>query len=154
MKPQKQTPAEVSAALREQAFTLPSEQVLPKDSRGGAGVWCLIMETGYPNAVASLVTFIDGTTSMYFSTGGGVIGAGQHAEVSEASKAFIAAANGYAKDFTTTAQHPLPSAGRVRFYARTLDGLKYAVDIRRISAHDVAAGQRVRWPILRIPIIV
>jgi hypothetical protein len=121
---QKQTPAELSASLREQAFALPPEQVLPDGSHGGARIWGLIMETGYPNGVASLVTFIDGSTSMYFSSGGGVIGAGQHDEVRYASKAFIAAANTYMSDFSPVARHPLPDAGRVRFYVRTLDGLK------------------------------
>jgi hypothetical protein len=119
------------------------EQVLADRSHGEAGVWGLIMETGYPNAVASLVTFIDGTTSMYFSSGGGVIGAGKHAEVREAAKAFIAAANGYTKEFTPTADHPVPPAGRVRFYARTFAGLTYA----EAAENDLGEGRHPLSPL-------
>ena len=36
------------------------------------------MESGYPERVATLVGVVDGTTSLYFSNGGGVIGAGEH----------------------------------------------------------------------------
>jgi hypothetical protein len=122
----KLTPAEVAAGLREQAFAVEPAQVSAKQSPGHPRTWGLVMETGYPKAVASLVTFCDGTTSMYFSSGGGVIGAGQHAEVREASKTLLASADGYLKDFVPTAAHPLPDAGRVRFYARTFDGLKTA----------------------------
>ena len=35
----------------------------------------ILMETGYPEAVATLIAVADGTTSMYFSNGGGVIAA-------------------------------------------------------------------------------
>jgi hypothetical protein len=122
----KSTPAEVSAGLREQAFAVTPEQVSADQSPGHPRTWGLIMETGYPKAVASLVTFCDGTTSMYFSSGGGVIGAGQHAEIREASKALLASADGYLKELLPVAEHPRPAAGRVRFYARTFDGLKSA----------------------------
>ena len=114
---QKFSPAEVSAGLREQAFAVEPAQVSAKQAPGRPLTWGLVMETGYPTAVASLVTFCDGTTSMYFSSGGGVIGAGRHAEVREASKTFIAAADGYLEDFAFATEHPLPGAGRVRFYA-------------------------------------
>ena len=45
------------------------------------------METGYPEAVATLVGLADGTTSMYFSNGGGMIGAGQHPQVAASDEA-------------------------------------------------------------------
>jgi hypothetical protein len=120
---QKPTPAEVSAGLRDQAFTVQPDQVGARQSPGQNSAWGLIMETGYPNGVASLVTFIDGTTSMYFSNGGGVIGAGEHAEVRNASKALLASVATYLKEFSPVAEHPLPGVGLVRFYARTFDGV-------------------------------
>ena len=81
------------------------------------------METGYPEAVASLVTITDGTTSLYFSTGGGIIGAGDHVSVREAADTFIAAADASVNAFVPASEHPFPSTGRVRFYVRTFDGL-------------------------------
>ncbi len=48
------------------------------------------METGYREAVATLVGVVDGTSSLYFSNGGGFIGAGSHAAVAEANRTFVA----------------------------------------------------------------
>lgn len=55
-------------------------------------VWGILMETGYPQGIATLVSLADGTTSLYFSNGDGMIGGGQHANIAQASKAFVAAA--------------------------------------------------------------
>ena len=115
--------AEVFAGLRAQAFAVDGNDVGAHNPRGAPSIWGLIMETGYPKGVASLVTFSDGTTSMYFSNGGGVIGAGQHVTVRAASKELLRRANTYIKEFTPAADHPLPAVGRVRFYARTFGGL-------------------------------
>ena len=120
---QKPTPAEVSAGLREQAFAVEPNQVGAARSPAHISTWGLIMETGYPNGAASLMTFSDGTTSMYFSKGGGVIGAGQHAEVRDASRALLESAETFIKEFAPASDHPLPGVGRVRFYARTFGGL-------------------------------
>jgi hypothetical protein len=44
-------------------------------------VWGALMETGYLRGTATLVTLADGTTSLYLSTGGGIIGGGFRADV-------------------------------------------------------------------------
>jgi hypothetical protein len=132
---EKSTPAEVAAGLREQAFAVQPEQVGARQMAGQNSAWGVFMETGYAKAVASLVTFIDGTTSMYFSNGGGVIGAGQHAQVREASKALLDSANAYLREFNPVAEHPLPSVGSVRFYARTFAGLQ------SIEAPEIELGE-------------
>ncbi len=90
----KPTPVEVIRDLRERAFTVAIAEGRPRS------VVVLLMETAYPKAVATLACFADGTTSLYFSTGGGMLGAGQHALLVEAN------------------EHPLPEAGHVRFHAR------------------------------------
>jgi hypothetical protein len=139
----KSSPAEVSAGLREQAFAVEPAQVSAEHAPGRPRTWALVMETGYPKGVASLVTFCDGTTSMYFSSGGGVIGAGAHAEVREASKTFLAAADSHLEDFASATAHPLPGAGRVRFYARTFDGLKTA----EADENDLGEGRHRLSPL-------
>ena len=113
------------SGLREQAFSVEPAQ-LGLDRGSGYSVWALIMETGYEEAVASLVTFRDGTTSLYFSNGGGVIGAGQHQSVQQASRAWLDMAETQLAHFAPMATHPLPAVGRVRLYARTFDGLLHA----------------------------
>ena len=41
-------------------------------------VWGALMEMGFPDGAATIVTLADGTTSLYTSEGGGVIGGGEH----------------------------------------------------------------------------
>lgn len=48
-------------------------------------LWGVVMDTTYPNGSATLVSLADGTTSLYLSSGGGTIGAGQHVAVAEAT---------------------------------------------------------------------
>ena len=71
---------------------------------------------------ASLVAFADGTTSLYFSNGGGVIGAGEHASVRAASETLLSVAESHVGRFTPAPGTALPAAGRVRFLVRTFAG--------------------------------
>src|SRR5690242_20481121 len=115
-------PAETMRGLRQPALDVSAPE-LGLDATAAQQVWGLLMETGYPVGVASLVTFLEGTTSLYYSKGGGIIGAGEHAPVRAASTAFLAAANAHLADFSPTRETPLPSVGRVRFYVRVGDRL-------------------------------
>jgi len=85
-------------------------------------VWGLLMETGYPEAVATLVVIADGTVSLYFSNGGGIIGAGQHETVAESARALLASAPGFLGQMGKTADFPLPKPGDTRFSVLTFDG--------------------------------
>jgi hypothetical protein len=67
--------ADVYDGLRKQILELKTEQLgAPSDQ----AVLAVVMETGYAQAVASLVAVMDGSASLYFSNGGGIIGAGVH----------------------------------------------------------------------------
>ncbi len=80
------------------------------------------METGYPQAVVILVALADGTVSLYFSTGGGIIGAGPHERVRAAAETLLDAAQAHHAAFASAAATPPPDVGRVRFYVRTFGG--------------------------------
>jgi hypothetical protein len=120
----KPDPSEVVRDLREQAFTIAPTEIGITPEAGHQRVWAIVMETGYPNAVASLVALADGTTSLYFSNGGGIIGAGQHDAVRRAVARFIELVDQNADALPIAETHPLPDVGRVRFYARTFEGLR------------------------------
>jgi hypothetical protein len=120
--PQPPDPAEVIRGLRQQALTLEASQLGVAPTRERPHVWGVLMETGFPEAVVSLVAFADGTTSLYFSNGGGVIGAGEHESVRVASAALLGAAEAHVAGFAPAGETPLPAAGRVRFYVRTFGG--------------------------------
>jgi hypothetical protein len=85
-------------------------------------VFGILMETGYPKAAATLAVFAEGSTSLYFSSGGGIIGAGQHESVRKTHGRFFAEAEAYRRAFTPATDTPLPAVGRVRFYLRTFGG--------------------------------
>lgn len=119
----KPDPTAAVRELRERIFVLPPEEVGLAPTPGGPAVWTVFMETGFPEAVASLLVVADGTTSLYFSNGGGIIGAGEHESVRAAATAFLAAANEHLGELAPATEHPLPDRGRVRFYLRTFTGL-------------------------------
>lgn len=118
----KPDPAETARQLRQQALDVSASQLGLAPTTGRPRVWGVLMETGYPEAAASLIAFADGTTSLYFSSGGGVIGAGQHAAVRAATEAFLAAAEGHLDALTPARDTSLPPEGKVRFLVRTFDG--------------------------------
>jgi hypothetical protein len=116
----KSGPSATASALRDQALAITAEQLglAPNET----SIWAVLMEIGYPNGVATLAVFADGTTSLYFSSGGGVLGAGAHASVQEASAAMLTAAERFRSVCTPVTATPYPEPGRVRFYLRTAQG--------------------------------
>ena len=85
--------------------------------------WGCLMEMGIGKASVTILSLSNGTTSMYISTGGGVIGAGEHESVRSAAKTFIAKAGQDLNKMARTEQFPLPKDGRVRFYVLTEAGV-------------------------------
>lgn len=142
-------PAEVYLGLRQQVLDLAPEQLgdwLPAD----APVLALLMETGYPEAVATLVAVADGSTSLYFSNGGGVIGAGAHPSVAEANRRWLETALELLPELSPLASPPLPNEGMTQFVAVTRDGLRGATIVEQElggGEHDLSplfyAGQDV-----------
>jgi hypothetical protein len=118
----KPDPADVIRGLREQALTLDPATLKLTPTPGRPHVWGVLMETGYEQAAASLVAFADGTTSLYLSNGGGVIGAGEHAAVRQASEGLLSAAESHVGRFAPVPDTALPPPGRVRFVIRTFNG--------------------------------
>lgn len=95
-----------------------------------APIHAVIMETGYPDAVATFACFRDGTVSLYLSTGGGVIGGGQQESVRNACVEMLSITNQYAQDFlaagSPVSAFPLPASAEVFFYLITSDGVYQA----------------------------
>jgi len=118
----KASPADAARALRDQALSITASDLGLAPTRELPNVFGILMETAYPEAVASLVAFAEGTTSLYFSSGGGIIGAGDHDTVRNALPPFFEAAERHLTSFAKTTSTPLPTVGRVRFYVRTHGG--------------------------------
>jgi len=81
------------------------------------------METGYPEAVVSLLALSDGTASLYFSNGGGIIGAGQHERPAVAARSLVAFAAHNLGHLAEAVEYPLPLPGHTSFYVLTSNGV-------------------------------
>jgi hypothetical protein len=118
------TQADVYRDLREHVLKQSYEKTVPPDDSTKAVA--VFMETGYPEAVATLMAAADGTTSLYFSNGGGVIGGGEHEPVRVAAASFLNLASTFVDDMQATETYPLPTEGSVRFYVVHRNGVRTA----------------------------
>ena len=91
--------------------------------RTPSGLFGLVTEMGFAEGVATLVTISDGTVSVYFSGGGGVIGAGSHLGPRRAAETLLDEAPRFLSRATPAREFPLPAAERVRFWFLTFDGV-------------------------------
>ena len=112
----------MSQRLRAEALTRTADDIGVAVSSEHPNVFGILMETGYPEGVATLVVFADGSTSLYFSKGGGIIGAGEHDSVRAKHGAFFEEAEARLSAFKPATNSPPPKPGRVRFYVRTYRG--------------------------------
>jgi hypothetical protein len=83
----------------------------------------VLMETGLPEGVATLVCVADGATSLYYSNGGGTIGCGEYEPVRLASRDFLDLATSFTDTMNLANSFPLPSEGLVKFYVVTNEGV-------------------------------
>jgi hypothetical protein len=109
----------------------------------GREVWGAVMDMAFPGGVATLVSLEDGSTSLYTSTGGGVIGGGAHPSVVEATQAFLDAVAVYASQFSPDDSDDLPEPGHVRFHALAFDGRRGADALES----ELQARTHELWPL-------
>ncbi len=81
------------------------------------------MEIGYLEGTATVLSLSDGSASLYFSGGGGVIGGIGHESVRQAATTFVRTAGEYQAGMNATKIFPLPRAGRTVFYLLTDSGV-------------------------------
>jgi hypothetical protein len=101
------------------------------------------MDTTYPTGVATLVGLADGTTSLYTSTGGGIIGGGAHAEVASVTERLLTEAEDNLDKLTTDSGTDLPAPGRVIIRVLTFNG-RLSVDA---AEDDLGHGRHPAAPL-------
>jgi hypothetical protein len=106
-------------------------------------VWGAVMDMVFTGGAASLVSLADGTTSLYTSTGGGVIGGGAHQSVVEATHVFLDAVGQHLAEFAATDADDLPTPGTVRFHALGF-GARQRVDAPEA---DLQTREHPLWPL-------
>lgn len=118
------TPSEVSDQLRSMVLNLdPKDVGITKDNFPNS-VFAFVMETGLAEGSYTLSSIADGSTSLYFSGGGGIIGGGEHKNVREASMYLLSGAEHFHHKAENIISFPKPTNGMVIFYFITFDGVK------------------------------
>ena len=111
-----------SADLRRRALAATPDELGITPTEDRPRVYGVLMDIAYPNGTATLVSLADGSTSLYFSSGGGIIGGGEHTHIAQASMAFVATADGFVEAMEPTKTFPAPPPDKVRFQLLTFTG--------------------------------
>ena len=118
----------VYSPMRNMAFNVKPEDIgviLDNDEQ----VYGSIVDMGMGGGVATMVCFIDGTASLYFSSGGGIIGAGQHESVQKAVASYLVSIHQVLPITKATEDfNAVPEEDHHIFYLFTRTG-KYTIDI-------------------------
>ena len=109
--------------LRNQLLTLNPQEVEIKPTPEHPNAWGCLMEFILAKSVVTLAAIVDGTASLYFSTGGGILGSGNHNSVGDAARGMVNEAEAILKYTGLTHVFPLPAEGHIRFYILTHAGI-------------------------------
>jgi hypothetical protein len=109
--------------LRNQLLTLDPQQVEIKPTPEHPNAWGCLMEFILSKTAVTLAAIVDGTASLYFSTGGGILGSGNHNTVGDAARGMVSEAEAILKYTESTREFPLPTEGHIRFYILTHTGI-------------------------------
>jgi hypothetical protein len=107
--------------MRSMALGIDPAAISMPDGARWTGALIAAMEIGLPEATATVIAIADGTVSMYLSSGGGVIGAGEHAAVRGVAERFRTVVAENRGLLERTGVFAPPEIGEVRFHARIGD---------------------------------
>lgn len=122
--------------LRKKALETPRSRVslpegYPEDAPHG-----LLMEVGMPgSSVVTLACFANGDASVYYRTGGGMVGGIGHETVRTVAKDFVSLAITVLPKMIQPNGFPMPGPDKVRFYALTAKG-PYTIETEREALAD------------------
>lgn len=94
-------------------------------------VWGLVMDTTDEVGGYSLVALADGTTSLYTTTGGGMIGAGEQVQVAAATRAALRVVEAHLDQLPPATNSDLPPVGSVVLRALSYDGQRAVQALER-----------------------
>lgn len=130
-------PTDDIAELRGMAFALDPAEIGISKENFAHPVWGMVTETGFADGYFTLITLADGSTSLYFSTGGGMIGAGEFAGVRRAVGHYLTGAQYFFDRAEPVEQYPRPAPGKVTFYFLAFDGVyAYTASERKLGIGD------------------
>ena len=137
-------PSEVYIGLRNIWFTTsPEESGFPVGPNSNTP-YAVVMDIGFEEGTATIVSSIAGDGSMYTSGGGGIIGGIDHEKVRNASINFVEMAADFVDKMEPVTEYPLPGAENVKFYLVTPNGI---FTTEEINADLLASGDHELSPL-------
>ena len=132
-------------ARRAAAFKVTAEDLaLPDD--WGDRPYGVIMEIGTPKGVTTLIAFATGQSSLLTASGSGIIGRDSHVHVVVQAKRLVREASNHVSRLEPTGAFPHPSAGMMRLYFLTRQGVLTAEE----SAEALRSGRSPLSPLLEV----
>jgi hypothetical protein len=125
---QNQSPKEIKLeenpfdGLRDMALGVTAEQLGLQIAEEQTKVYGIVMDWDLGDGIATVSAYETGDASMYLSSGGGVIGGGQHENVRNIVFPYITKGQSFLNKATLTDSTPLPDKNCIRFYFLTNKG--------------------------------
>ncbi len=123
-KKNKKDSIDVIEGFREQLFKLNPKTLDITPSADLPRVWGFMMEMFVPQTWINLVCIADGTVSIYFGTGGGIIGAGEHDSVRTAAKECLKKSEEILEHLKKFDPVHLQNEEMIKFHVFTYDGVR------------------------------
>lgn len=105
--------------LRNLAFSIVPSQLKIAIPDNENLVYGVVIDLNMGDSFVTLVSFITGATSLYISTGDGIIGGGKSPSVGEAASELVTMSQNYTDRAIPVSTFDLPAKGCVRFYLLT-----------------------------------
>ena len=136
-RPEDGTPAlrKMLLSARPSDFGLGPSSALPR-------VWAAMLELRFGDSIASLVAVAEGSTSLYLTTGGGIIGGGEHEPVRKENRKFLEHIEKTLEMFVPIDAPLAVLQGSVAFAVLTYEGLRGARD----TDERMMSKQSPLWP--------
>jgi len=134
--------ADIFTKMRNMAFDVePAELDIKQESPGL--IYGVFMETGLDDAAYSLRCFKEGSISIYFTNGGGIIGIGEHENARNKGLDLISFSEKYVKYAKKTKTRDLPSPGETYFYFLSFDGIYFL----SAKTNEIEKGKHLYFPL-------
>jgi hypothetical protein len=127
------------AEMREMWLKLPPRPTTAEE------VYCVAYEMGFPKGIATAFASADGSVSLYFSTGGGVLGCGSEERPRAAARKLLDEAQLLRHLLQPTSDTELPASGHYQVYALTRAGILTA----KLSVEELKRGVHTLLPLFR-----
>jgi hypothetical protein len=105
-------------------------------------VWCVVTDIAMQTGSMCLVALINGSATMYFSSGGKVVGDVNQENVRDAATGYTRMCYKSLPEMKLTREFPLPPPGEVSFYLLTNNGV-YTSSAKK---EELVSGQNILSP--------